>query len=378
MSLGIYGTKKLANISPSDVDIMYSYSEDRNSIGEIQYKPLFNEPTSSDLQKSIIDGVYKLRIPSIILTGNGYYSFVIKPRSFMAKIEDFFYMDNSNIGSDISLKSYIPGEINVDNYQTTGIILYNSPVNSIISNGWFFEVLDNVQNSGLVKRNNFIKYVSTCQAVHRNNLDSTYSLSSLSKPTTNHAMIFSPDLNYAIENKNNREKIAINQDILVTNNFVYPYQFEFEKIDQNIITLGYGIYGNSMREINDQRIDEDIYTIFEQNIDNNLENKNKNNYKRFDINTKTKTLYSEFSGGSNSEKAGNLLDVYVNVFLEAPMTFADYSDVFIDPTTYKIERQNIDPSFYDYTFFDNVSRCASGYTTSVQTLADQNNIVVFK
>ena len=48
MSVGIYGTKKLADITAEDADVLYAYSPSREELGDVTFKPLYNSISESE------------------------------------------------------------------------------------------------------------------------------------------------------------------------------------------------------------------------------------------------------------------------------------------------------------------------------------------
>ena len=42
MAVGTYGSVKLADVDFNDVDVLYSYSPDRESLGDVEFQPIYN------------------------------------------------------------------------------------------------------------------------------------------------------------------------------------------------------------------------------------------------------------------------------------------------------------------------------------------------
>ena len=109
MSVGIYGSKKLADVTSEDVDILYAYSGSREELGDLQLKPMFPNITNNEFRKMFGgDGAYKLRLPSTIFNQLGFYLMLIKPKSFEVQISDcsFVVTDNAN-AIEISKKGIV-------------------------------------------------------------------------------------------------------------------------------------------------------------------------------------------------------------------------------------------------------------------------------
>ena len=69
MAVGIYGTKKLADITAEDADILFAFSPTREQIGEATFKPLYNSIAESDLLKMI--GAVLTFIPVVMVLEKG-------------------------------------------------------------------------------------------------------------------------------------------------------------------------------------------------------------------------------------------------------------------------------------------------------------------
>ena len=109
MAIGIYGTKRLADIDFNDVDILYAYSPTRESVTDNQLKPLFSNISNSDFTKMFgADGAYKLKLPASIFNQLGFYVVLIKPKTFETNIIDCsFIVTETNEDIQISRKGIV-------------------------------------------------------------------------------------------------------------------------------------------------------------------------------------------------------------------------------------------------------------------------------
>ena len=74
MAVGTYGSVKLADVDFNAVDVLYSYSPDRESLGDVEFQPIYNSVTNNEFRKMIgADGGYKLRLPASIFNRLGFY-----------------------------------------------------------------------------------------------------------------------------------------------------------------------------------------------------------------------------------------------------------------------------------------------------------------
>lgn len=100
MSAGVYGMNVPSNIKSSDVDIYYSYSNDRSSTNSTDVT--FTKLSSNILVKAQreidtgstmsgdteIEGAYQLKLPSEYFSAKGFYTVYIKPREVEAVISE--------------------------------------------------------------------------------------------------------------------------------------------------------------------------------------------------------------------------------------------------------------------------------------------------
>ena len=93
MAVGIFGSKRLADVDFNDVDIFVAYSPNRESLGDTQFVPLFGSITNNEFRKMLgADGGYKLRLPASVFNKLGFLNLIIylnwnKKRKFLKKME---------------------------------------------------------------------------------------------------------------------------------------------------------------------------------------------------------------------------------------------------------------------------------------------------
>jgi hypothetical protein len=109
MAVGFYGNVKLADCDFNDVDIFYSFSPNRESLGSAQMVPLFDSITNNEFRKMLgVDGSYKLRLPAAVFNQLGNYLVLIRPKSFETNIVDCSYVVTSDANEvQISKKGII-------------------------------------------------------------------------------------------------------------------------------------------------------------------------------------------------------------------------------------------------------------------------------
>lgn len=268
MSVGIYGIVKAADCDYNDLDVLYAYSPNRESLGDIQFSPLFNSVTNNEFRKLIgADGGYKLRLPASVFNRLGFYMILVKPKTFQTEIVDCsFVVTNNDQEIQISKKGIVIPKLQ---FQSTGSLV-----------GYQIEYFD---DNG-VKIKNFHRIITSSDLVSINSSNN----SSLANSTTyvfdpNGNQLFltlTPDEASLVTNQATTSLGKSGQKILLSNTFFDPVMIEVEMVDQNIKTLSYGIYGQSTRDL-----ETGVYSIFDEN--GNL-------YKQYTLLTQKK----QFSNGN--------------------------------------------------------------------------------
>jgi len=268
MSVGTYGLKNLASVSFNDVDILYTYSPTRQDVGDLQFNPLFSNITNNELRKIIgADGLYKLRLPANVFNRLGFYSVLIKPKSFEIEIVDCsFIVQNQDNEIQISKKGIV---IPALQFRQTGSLI-----------GYKIEYFDDNGN----KINNLFRIITSSDLVSlASNTNSNSPASTSYNLDSNGSFLFltlTPDELSLISNQQKVDLGKAGQKILLSNTFFDPEIIEIEMVDQTIKTLSWGIYGNSTRDL-----DSGVFSIFDEF--GNL-------YKQYNLYTQKK----QFSDGS--------------------------------------------------------------------------------
>lgn len=237
MAVGIFGSKKLADVSFDDVDILYAFSPSRESLGDTEMKPLFANITSLDFRKFIgADGMYKLRLPANIFKDLGFYSILIKPKSFETTILDCSYVvTNDNNSIQISKKGIV--------IPTLQFIKTSSLV------GYQIEYFD--KNN--VKIKNLSRIITSSDLVsispNNNNITQGSVTYVLDAGGSNLFLTVSPDEGSLIS-KNQKVDIGTKgAKIMLTNTYFDPFYVEVEMVEHTVETLAIGFYGNSTRDL---------------------------------------------------------------------------------------------------------------------------------
>jgi hypothetical protein len=269
MAIGIYGTKKLADVDYNDVDVLYAYSPSREAITDNQLKPLFSNISNGDFAKMFgADGAYKLKLPASIFKALGFYVVLIKPKTFQTNIIDCsFIVTETNENIQISRKGIVIPKLQ---FQGTGSLI-----------GYQIEYFD---DNG-IKIKNFHKIITGSDPVSpaQNTTQSVQGSTTSYTLNDNGASLFltlTPDEVSLISNTARADLGKAGQKILVSNTFFDPIMIEVEMVDQTLKTISYGVFGNSTRDM-----ETGLFSIFDEN--NNL-------YKQYNLLTRKKT----FSNGN--------------------------------------------------------------------------------
>lgn len=248
MAVGIFGTRKLADVTFDDVDILYAFSPNREDLGDIEMKPLFTNITSLDFRKFIgTDGMYKLRLPASIFKELGFYSIQIKPRTFETTILDCSYVvTNDNNAIQISKKGIVVPTLQF--LKTSALIGYQ--VEYFDTNG--------------VKIKNLSRIITSSDLVNispNNNSVTQGSVTYVLDPAGNQIFItLTPDEGSLISKNQKVDIGSKGQKILISNTYFDPINIEVEMAEHSLDTLAIALYGNSTRDLG-----TGILTYYEKN-----------------------------------------------------------------------------------------------------------------
>lgn len=249
MAVGVYGSVKLADVTFDDVDILYAFSQNRETVGDVQMIPLFSTITNNEFRKLLgADGAYKLRLPASIFNRLGYYMVLIKPKSFETQILDCSYVVTNNANEiQISKKGIVIPKLQ---FQNTGSLI-----------GYQIEYFDDngvkIKNLHRIITSSDVVSVSPNSPTNPN----TNSLTYVIDPNGTQLFItLTPDELSLISNQQKPDLGKAGQRIIISNTFFDPIMIEVEMVDQTIKTLSYGVFGNSTRNL-----ETGVYSVFDEN-----------------------------------------------------------------------------------------------------------------
>lgn len=267
MALGTYGTKRPADVSPADIEVLVVYTPNRNDItsqtvtkypGESVITPIYNNDNTGGTTLEILGGLYNLTLPADIIQNKGYYTIYIRPAQIRASIYDCgnltTYPDVKGIVFNVNTVS--PAFI--DKFQNNGL------------NGYRVEYL-NTDGTKIPNMNRIITSSFLVQAVSQNNTNTIQKSISFQfnnagtllfcSVTPNTAPSFKPEATPFIGLKD--------QNVILTSTDFNPIILDVEMVDYDIESLAIALYGDQTKTV-----DDGVYTLYDFNG---------NIYKQYDL-----------------------------------------------------------------------------------------------
>lgn len=247
MSLGTFGSKRLANVNSNDVDILYAFSPSKEVVGDLVLKPLYNSISPADFQKMFgSDGLYKLRLPASVFKDLGFYTVLVVPKTFETQILDCSFV-----------VSTVANQVEVSR---RGIVIPNLRING--GNNLVGYQVEYFNNNGQ-KIRNFFKIITSSDLVSPSTNTNTVNPGAktyvLDPNGTSLFLTVTPDEDSSVGGNQAANIGTQGQTISISNTFFDPLVIEVEMTDQNFKTLSYGIFGESTRDL-----ETGIYTIFDE------------------------------------------------------------------------------------------------------------------
>ncbi len=249
MAIGNYGTVRPAKVSPTDVEIFYTYTPSRNTpplepiqtLDPTAVLTTFNNPNDGF---GVLGGLYNLNLPAINFSDAGFYSIIIRPRQYLIDITDCgvlsAFPDIKGLVFDIA---DLPSAL-VDNGNLVGYRLeYTEDQNT-------FRIITSSNRAEAVNQN----LSNTSQKAVRYRFNDSGNL------------IFCTLTPSSASNVKPNETPFIGtpgEQVILTNTFFNPTVIELEMVEHDIETLAYGLFGNQSKSITDGK-----YTIYD--FDNNI------------------------------------------------------------------------------------------------------------
>ena len=262
MATGNYGTIRLADVSPADVEIILNYTPSRDETQNFILKklnsidilrPYFSNTSVGGSTNEILGGLYNLTLPADEFNSLGIYTLLLRPTQIRTTI------------TDCGVLSALPN--------VRGIIvdLLNVPseyLNKFVNQGLVGYRIEYLNNDG-TKITNFFRIITSsfyCEAVLTNvNNTSDKAVRYRYTESESNLLFLTLSPSSSPSNKPNVTPFigSPGQNILITNTYFDPTTVEVEIVQNDIETLAIALYGNQTKSMEDG-----IYTIYDS--DNNI------------------------------------------------------------------------------------------------------------
>lgn len=261
MALGSYGTRRPADVSSEDVEIIKIYTPSRDETNNYELKTLdpnsvlvpyyHNGNTEGKNNVEILGGLYNLKLPTNEFGERGIYTVQIRPKQIRTTI------------TDCGVLSALP------NVKGIIIDITNVPSesrNKFVKQGLVGYRIEYLNNDGS-KIQNFFRIVTSsfyCEPVLSNLTNSSQKSVRYRYVESGSNLVFctlSPSS--APSNKPNATPYIgqPNQDIIITNTYFNPVTVDIEIAEHDIDTLAIALYGNQTKSIEDG-----VYTIYNNDL----------------------------------------------------------------------------------------------------------------
>ena len=257
MATGNYGTIRLADVSPQDVEIIVNYTPSRDAAGDftltkldtLQYlTPYFNNTNTGGGANELLGGLYNLILPTDQFNALGIYTLVIRPAQIRTVINDCGVLSAlPNVKGIIIDLQTVPDEYK-NKFVNQGLV------------GFRVEYL----NDDGSKVPNFFRVITSnfyCEPVTQNLTNTNVkSIRYRYTDSPSNLMFCTLTPSSAPSSKPNATPYigVANQRIIITNTFFNPTMVEVEIVEHDSSTLAIALYGNQTKSMEDG-----IYTIYD-------------------------------------------------------------------------------------------------------------------
>lgn len=263
---GVYGTKIGSIVSPSDIDIFYSYSPTRNSIDSINanFKRLessllsqaFIEQSDNNYQyDNILEGLYNLKLPIEYFGKKGFYTIYIKPKEIEAILSDV-----GVLSAFPDVKGLIIDTSKITDNTLKNLLLTN---NSLV--GYRVIYFDNG-----FQRENYYRIITSnhkCEPIVQN-LGDTNQKSIRYRYNENSSLVFitvTPSMSTTYKPNALPYIGTASQKIAIVNTKFEPVMIEIEMVEHDIETVSTMLEGSQVRDLDNGLIttfnnDNEIYS----------------------------------------------------------------------------------------------------------------------
>lgn len=254
MATGNYGTIRPADVSVDDVEILYSYTPNRELITSVELQSLdpsevLIPATTPNNINEVLGGLYTLKLPTSVFGSKGFYSIIIRPKEIRTTIQDCgVLIDNQDVKGLAFDINQIPAELQ-DRFENGNLV------------GYRIEYLKEVTGTGQDKIQNLFRIItSNNRALPITQNQGNGSASQAYTFNDNSTSVFctlTPSSAPSI--KPNAVPFIGNpqQGVIITNTFFNPVMLEIEMVEYDDESLAYALYSNQTKSL-----DDGIYTIY--------------------------------------------------------------------------------------------------------------------
>lgn len=249
-SSGVYGTKIGSLVSPSDVDIFYTYSPTRNSLDVLNtsFKRLdsslliqanIDESNNTYQYDNILEGLYNLKLPIEYFGQKGFYTIYIKPKEMETVLTDV-----GVLSSYPDVKGLVIDTTKITDSTLKNLLLLN---NSLV--GYRVIYFDNS-----FKRENYYRIITSnnkCEPIVQN-LTNVNQKSIRYRYNENSTLVFltvTPSLSTSYKPNALPYIGSASQKIAIVNTKFEPVMIEVEMVEHDIETVSTMLEGSQIRDL---------------------------------------------------------------------------------------------------------------------------------
>ena len=247
MAAGSYGTIRTADVSVSDVQVFYTYIQDRSVVAtnlqatEIDASTVLTPVLHPTRTNDILGGMYNLTLPAAIFSGTGVYNIMIRPMEIVTTVTDC---------GVLSARPDVRGIV-LDT-SSTSLSAYASKLSNGGLSGYRMEYFDTTTNLKTPNLFRIITSANRCEPITEN-LTNTNQKSIRYRFNDNGSLLFltlTPSATSNIKPTATPFIGNVGQSILLYNTFFDPIMLEIEMVENTIDTLAIGMYGNQTESSN--------------------------------------------------------------------------------------------------------------------------------
>lgn len=263
MAIASYGTIRPSDVSPTDVEILMTYTPTRDATDEFILtkldsqsilRPYFsNSETGGNAGVEVLGGLYNLTLPAEQFNAIGIYTLYLRPTQIRTVITDCGVLNAlPNVKGIVIDLSNVPVEY-VNNFVEQGLV------------GFRVEYL----NADGSKIPNFFRVITSCffcEPVITNVTNTTQKAIRYRYVDGSSNLLFCTLTPSSSPTNNPNATPYIGQpaqNIIISNTFFNPISIEIEMVEYDVSSLAIALYGNQTKSI-----DDGIYTIYDS--DNNI------------------------------------------------------------------------------------------------------------